>query len=165
MFNKEKTWHRMTRIYCFFPAANSMSFSYCKFSAAFPYTITFFPTSFISLMNLHLIFAILEFGELDFFPTLNWIFLPVVACKIQIWNRLKIQLIKLNISNWKIANKVQIDRGICFFPWCKMEFIVSSHTLNFFSRFRLLINCNSIVSPIKYPVSISKHSHNSFLNL
>ena len=34
-------------------------------------------------INLHLIFAILqfekiEFGELDFFPSLNWIFLPAV---------------------------------------------------------------------------------------
>ena len=28
-----------------------------------------------------------------YFPTLNWIFLPVVACKIQVWNRLKIQFI------------------------------------------------------------------------
>ena len=36
---------------------------------------------------LHLIFAILQFeilsDELDFFPSLNWIFLPAVACKIQ----------------------------------------------------------------------------------
>ena len=43
------------------------------------------------------------FDELDFFPSLKWIFLPAVACKIQVWNRLKIQFIKLDISNWRIA--------------------------------------------------------------
>ena len=55
---------------------------------------------------LHLIFAFqfeFEFDELDFFPSLNWIFLPAVACKIQVWNRLKIQFIKLDISNWRIV--------------------------------------------------------------
>ena len=52
----------------------------------------------------------IEFDELDFFPSSNWHFLP--ACKIQIWNRLKIKLVKLDISNWRIAkNQVQIDRG------------------------------------------------------
>ena len=45
----------------------------------------------------------IQFDELDFFPSLNWIFLPAVACKIQVWNRLKIQFIKLDISNWRIA--------------------------------------------------------------
>ena len=40
-----------------------------------------------------------KFDELDFFPSLNWIFLPAVACKIQVWNRLKIKFIKLDISN------------------------------------------------------------------
>ena len=34
---------------------------------------------------------------------MNWIFLPSVACKIQVWNRLKIQFLKLDISNWRIA--------------------------------------------------------------
>ena len=42
----------------------------------------------------------IEFDEVDFFPSLNWIFLPAVACKIQVWNRLKIQCIKHDISNW-----------------------------------------------------------------
>ena len=53
----------------------------------------------------------IQFDELDFFPSLNWIFLPAVACKIQVWNRIKIQFIKLDISNWRIVkNQVQIDR-------------------------------------------------------
>ena len=45
----------------------------------------------------------IEFDELDFFPSLNWIFLPAVACKIQVWNRLKIKFIKLDISSWRFA--------------------------------------------------------------
>ena len=45
----------------------------------------------------------IQFDELDFFPSLNWIFLPAVACTIQDWNRLKIKLIKLDISNWRIV--------------------------------------------------------------
>ena len=45
----------------------------------------------------------IEFDELDFFPSLNWIFLPAVACKIQVWNRLKIKFTKLDISNWRNA--------------------------------------------------------------
>ena len=46
----------------------------------------------LKLPYLHLFFAILqfeihiEFDELNFFPSLTWIFLPVVACKIQVWN-------------------------------------------------------------------------------
>ena len=53
---------------------------------------------------------ILQFSSLKyrvwwtgFFPSLNWIFLPAVAWKIQVWNSLKIKFIKLNISNWTIA--------------------------------------------------------------
>ena len=72
----------------------------------------------LKLPYLHLIFAILqfeihiEFDELNFFPSLNLIFLPVVACKIQVWNRPKIKFIKLDISKWRIAkNQVQIYRG------------------------------------------------------
>ena len=38
-----------------------------------------------------------------FFPSLNWIFLLAVACKIQVWNKLKIKFIKLDISNWRIT--------------------------------------------------------------
>ena len=41
---------------------------------------------------LHLIFAIRQFeifDEVDFFPSLNWIFLPAVP----VWNRLKIKFI------------------------------------------------------------------------
>ena len=60
----------------------------------------------VYLAYLYLIFAILqfeisiiEFDELDFFSSLNWIFLPAVACRIQ----LKIKFIKLNFSNWRIA--------------------------------------------------------------
>ena len=44
-----------------------------------------------------------KFDKLDFFHSLNWIFLPTVACKIQVWNRLKIKFIKLVISKWRIA--------------------------------------------------------------
>ena len=50
---------------------------------------------------LQLIFAILQFEILSL---MNWIFLPAVACKTQVWNRLKIHFIKLNISNWRIVN-------------------------------------------------------------
>ena len=35
--------------------------------------------------------------DLDLFPSLNCIFLPAEACKIQIWKRLKIKFIKLDI--------------------------------------------------------------------
>ena len=45
----------------------------------------------------------IDFDELDFFSILNWIFLSAVACIIQVWNRLKIKFIKLDISNWRIA--------------------------------------------------------------
>jgi hypothetical protein len=40
-----------------------------------------------------------------FFPSLIWIFLPTIVCKIQVWNGLKIKFIKLEISNWKIADR------------------------------------------------------------
>ena len=49
---------------------------------------------------LHLIFAILQF---KISSKMNWIFVLAVACKIQVWNRLKIQFIKLDISDWRIA--------------------------------------------------------------
>ena len=49
---------------------------------------------------LHLIFATLQFEILSL---MNWIFLPAIACKIPVWNRLKIKFIKLDISNWRIA--------------------------------------------------------------
>ena len=62
----------------------------------------------------------IEFDELDFFPSLNCIFLPPVACKIQVWNRLKIHFIELNISNWRIAKikcrksgKMEMNRKRC----------------------------------------------------
>ena len=45
----------------------------------------------------------IEFDELDCFPRLNWIFLPALVCEIQVWNRLKIQFIKLDISNWRMS--------------------------------------------------------------
>ena len=44
---------------------------------------------------LHLIFPILQF---EISSLMNWIFLPAVACKIQVWNRPKINFIKLDIS-------------------------------------------------------------------
>ena len=40
-----------------------------------------------------------------FFPSLIWILLPTIVCKIQVWNGLKIKFIKLEISNWKIADR------------------------------------------------------------
>ena len=45
----------------------------------------------------------IKFDQLNFFPSLIWNFLLAVICKIQVWNRLKIQLIKLDISNWRIV--------------------------------------------------------------
>ena len=53
-------------------------------------------------------FAIRQFEILSlmngFFPCLNLIFLFSVACKIQVWNRLKLQFIRPDtISNWRIA--------------------------------------------------------------
>ena len=44
-----------------------------------------------------------------FFPSLKFIFLPAVACKIQVWNRQKINFIKLDVSNWRIE-KSNADR-------------------------------------------------------
>ena len=43
---------------------------------------------------------------------LNWIFLPDVACIIPVWNRLKIEFIKLDISNW---------RAIFLIVWLEMK--------------------------------------------
>ena len=52
-----------------------------------------------------------KFDELDFFPSLNWIFLPAVACKIQVWNKLNIKFIKVNIL--KLENcKNQVHGGL-----------------------------------------------------
>jgi hypothetical protein len=48
---------------------------------------------------------------MDFFPIFNWIFLPALACKIQVRNQLKIKFIKLDISNWRIA-KIKCRFGI-----------------------------------------------------
>jgi hypothetical protein len=58
-----------------------------------------------------LIFAILYFEisslmSLTFFPWLNSIYLPAVACKIQVWNRLKSMVTKLEY----VKNQVQLDR-------------------------------------------------------
>ena len=57
----------------------------------------------------------IKFDELDFFPSLNWNFLPAVACKIQVWNRLKIKFIKLDVPTYfkleNCKNRVQIDMG------------------------------------------------------
>ena len=58
---------------------------------------------------LHLIFAILQFEILSLMNwifclySLKWIFLPIIACKIKVWNGLKIKFIKLDTSNWRIA--------------------------------------------------------------
>ena len=49
----------------------------------------------------------IQFGELNFFPSLNWIFIGCAACKKPVWIGLKIQFIILDISNWRIA-KIQI---------------------------------------------------------
>ena len=40
----------------------------------------------------------IKFDDLDFCHSLNRIFLPAVACKIQVWNRPKIKFTKLDIS-------------------------------------------------------------------
>ena len=91
---------------------------------------------------LHLIFAILQFETSSL---RNWIFLPAVACKIQVWNILKIKFIKLdsleNCKNW-----VQIDREIDtpppnFWPWLSLK---PNLSINNFQLVRLLQD-----SPIK----------------
>ena len=43
-----------------------------------------------------------EFDELDFFPSLNWIFTACVVYKNPVQTRKKIQFIKLETSNWRI---------------------------------------------------------------
>ena len=53
-----------------------------------------------------------QFWWTGFFPSLNRIFLPAVACK-EVWNRLKIEFIKLDMY-FKLENcksRVQIDKG------------------------------------------------------
>ena len=62
------------------------SFTFC-----YPYSIK-------PLIYLHLIFSIFQF---EISSLMNWIFLPPLAGKIQVWNRLKIKFIKLldTISN------------------------------------------------------------------
>ena len=45
---------------------------------------------------LHLIFEILQF---EISSLIKWIFLPDVARKIQVWNRLKIKFIQVDFSN------------------------------------------------------------------
>ena len=55
----------------------------------------------------------IQFDELDFLSSLNWSFLPAVACKIQVWNRLKIMFIKLDFSNWRILKISGGIKGIC----------------------------------------------------
>ena len=51
----------------------------------------------------------IKFDELDFLTSLNWIFTASVACKIQVWNRPKIQFIKLDFSN-SIFQKSSADK-------------------------------------------------------
>ena len=53
----------------------------------------------LSPIYLHLIFDILEFDELSFFPYLNWIFAGYAGSKNPVKSREKIQFIKLEISN------------------------------------------------------------------
>jgi hypothetical protein len=52
----------------------------------------------------------IEFHELDFLPRLNWIFLPSVACKIQVWNILINQVHQT--LYFKEKNQVQIDKEL-----------------------------------------------------
>ena len=47
-----------------------------------------------------------EFDELDFFPSLNWIFAGYTGSKNPVQTRKKIQFIKIEISNWRIS-KIQ----------------------------------------------------------
>ena len=75
---------------------------------------------------LHLIFEVLniKFDELDFFPRLNWIFLPALACKIpvhqnwyfklkncknreQIWMDKILQAFKPDFANYNYPKKFQ----------------------------------------------------------
>ena len=55
----------------------------------------------------------IKFDELDFVPSMIWIFLPAVACKIQVWNTYTKDQVHQNryfkLENCK--NQVQIDRG------------------------------------------------------
>ena len=62
------------------------------------FTYLFICTWFLQLLSLKY-----QVWWTGFVSQLNWIFLPAIACKIQVWNRQKIKFIKLNISNWRIA--------------------------------------------------------------
>ena len=60
-------------------------------------------------INLHLIFEIFQFEISSlmnwiYFPSLIWIFLPAVACKIQVWNKLKTSLSNLILQTWALQN-------------------------------------------------------------
>ena len=55
----------------------------------------------------------IKFDELDFFPSLNWIFLPAVACKIQVWNRLKIKFM-VKMSGLKILWSLGLKNSFGF---------------------------------------------------
>ena len=72
----------------------------------------------LPLIDLHLIFKKsslknqvwkIKLDELDFLSILNSIFTACVACKIQAWNKQKIQFIQLNFSNW-IFQKSSADQ-------------------------------------------------------
>ena len=70
-----------------------------------------------------------------FFSSLNWIFLPAVACKNYVWNRLKVKFIKLDISKWRIAKIVFFSLKFCFgtinfFRWCEIFLQTSVQTKN-----------------------------------
>ena len=66
---------------------------------------------------------IIKFDEQDFFSSLNWIFLPALVGKIQIWNRLtpcwsvlelkKIKLENSSSMNWIFSLQKSISKLIC----------------------------------------------------
>ena len=64
----------------------------------------------------------IEFDELDFYPSLNSIFLPGVALEIQVWNRQKMQFIKLDISNSMFQKSSENEGGELLKLFCHFLF-------------------------------------------
>ena len=84
----------------------------------------------IPAIYLHLIFAILQF---EISSLMNWIFLPAVACKIQVWNKPCKNLVHW-IGDSKLENcknQLQIDRRTVWGSVISVaEFLIRSRVQN-----------------------------------
>ena len=73
-----------------------------------------------------------EFDEVDFFPSLNWIFTACVACKNSVQTRKKNQVHQtwnFKLENANVKSQVQIDRGQALLVFLRNKKKKSSHQL------------------------------------